>query len=879
MADVVAEPAQSTKSAAGIVNGDTPNVAQRMGNGQAVDAMLATPMSPSLDADVTSSGAAKGVEAVQAPGSRTPAQDHGAALAPTAQSDGQKSDRDLAQASRLDQHPNTSALAPSTLGGEMASSAPQDQDISMADEGDSTQEGSSSGRAPSAKRATATKKRRSTQTTKAPVTTTDGNNTPSRASSVSRGEGSESGSVSTPQHTVSTLLPDEISGPSRDVLALTSSPTLASLSAARPTRAAVAKVAARGSYYDASAYEAQSPVQAAAVKNLQTTPRSTSANRRVNGSASKTIATSAQSLTGTPTPTSKAAKGKGKEREVDSTVDGKEGPDEAALNEDFCSTCRGTGHFICCDSCPRSFHFACVNPPLDINEVPLDDNSEWHCRACSAERRSSSQGSQKKGSAKQERCSARGGRFFASLVDQVESSNPSIFALPPDIKSFFKNVASAVDGSYQDLGRQRAIKADRKGLIEERDPHRLKDAKGKDILCYQCGQSALPKDWNPRRVGEAIPNSSWRPIVSCDYCSLHWHLDCLDPPRASIPSSLHKWRCPCHIEDLLVKTRTAKAATQLQVVDLPVPTLANTGFGPGKIYRPRVLNSGVIDIVPDPMDTYFSAVSSSDTSGRSLQPGWMNGGRADIPPLVDGEIPGGGMRRVKFRLPEKVVRTDWWMKVLHGGRDALVSGEKRGVDAMDLLASIATDELEHQGEARDLVQLALTGSQPPSLRAQTLGGFTKPQDPPRKGFVPHPGGKLKREEDEQWAESAMRGSLHLADDGDGEAVTRSAKVNAGARATGASPSAAMPLSSSSESDLTDLSDDEGKSKGKAMATSSDAIDDAATPRSGKRAKLGHTSENASPSSLTQEELESLLAVRELMRKKGEGRLMDFLMAE
>ncbi|PWN20810.1 hypothetical protein BCV69DRAFT_199815 [Microstroma glucosiphilum] len=878
MADVLAEPAQSTKSAAGVVNGGTSMSAPNTENDQAVGDMQVIADSPSIGADMTSSSATEGIDALQAPRLPTHAQDHGAALAPTARSDGQKSDRDLAQASRLDQLPNTSTVAPSALDGEMESNKPQDQDIAMAEEGDSTQEGSSSGLVPTGKRATATKKRRSTQTTKAPVTITDGNTTPSRASSVSRGEVSESGSVTTPHRTASTLIPEDISGPSRDVLALSASPTLASLSAARPTRAAVAKVAARGSYYDASTYEVQSPLQAAVVKNIQTTPRSTSANRRVNGSASRAVATSASSLTGTPTPTSKAANDKGKEKEVDNAVDGKEGLNEEALNEDFCSTCRGTGHFICCDSCPRSFHFACVNPPLDINEVPLDDNSEWHCRACSAQRRSSSQGTQKKGSAKQQRSAARGGRFFAPLVDQTESSNPSIFALPPDIKSFFKNVATAADGSYQDLGRQRAIKADRKGLIEERDPYRLKDAKGKDILCYHCGQSALPKDWNPRRGDDATPNSSWRCLVSCDYCSLHWHLDCLNPPRASIPSSLYKWRCPCHIEDLLVKTRTAKAGTQLQVVDLPVPTLLNTGFGPGKIYRPRVLNSGVIDIVPDPMDTYFTAASSSDTSGRSLQPGWMNGGRADMPPLVDGEIPGGGMRRVKFRLPEKVVRTDWWMKVLQGGRDALISGEKRGASAMELLASIATDELEHQGEARDLVQLALTGSQPPSMRVQPLVSHSKPQEPLRKGFVPHPGGKLKREEDEQWAESAMRGSLHLVDDEEEGAVTGKAKTNGSVRAAAVSASAAVP-SASSESDLTDLSDEEGKGKAKAKVASSEAIDDAATPRSGKRAKVAHPSDKASSTPLTQEELDSLLAVRELMRKKGEGKLMNFLMAE
>lgn len=44
-----------------------------------------------------------------------------------------------------------------------------------------------------------------------------------------------------------------------------------------------------------------------------------------------------------------------------------------------------------------------------------------------------------------------------------------------------------------------------------------------------------------------------RPILSCDYCPLHWHMDCLDPPMTAIPASERRWMCPNHIEHIFVR--------------------------------------------------------------------------------------------------------------------------------------------------------------------------------------------------------------------------------------------------------------------------------------------------------------------------------------
>lgn len=45
-----------------------------------------------------------------------------------------------------------------------------------------------------------------------------------------------------------------------------------------------------------------------------------------------------------------------------------------------------------------------------------------------------------------------------------------------------------------------------------------------------------------------------REIIPCDYCDLHWHLDCLDPPLAAAPRKIINgkaksgWMCPNHVD-------------------------------------------------------------------------------------------------------------------------------------------------------------------------------------------------------------------------------------------------------------------------------------------------------------------------------------------
>lgn len=51
-------------------------------------------------------------------------------------------------------------------------------------------------------------------------------------------------------------------------------------------------------------------------------------------------------------------------------------------NDDMCNVCRDAGDLLCCDTCSRSYHIECVDPPLAA--VPKGD---WSCPKCTSGKR------------------------------------------------------------------------------------------------------------------------------------------------------------------------------------------------------------------------------------------------------------------------------------------------------------------------------------------------------------------------------------------------------------------------------------------------------------------------------------------------------------
>lgn len=134
------------------------------------------------------------------------------------------------------------------------------------------------------------------------------------------------------------------------------------------------------------------------------------------------------------------------------------------------------------------------------------------------------------------------------------------------------------------------ISRTRAGYDELPDNFKIKDSKGQSILCYHCGKSSVGR----------------REIITCDQCSAHWHLDCLDPPLANTPHrdqwgrKVRDWLCPLHIDHELRELDVSRLADRQLERDRKVfmrkprnakivDTSLNRGF----------VNEGIIEVIND----------------------------------------------------------------------------------------------------------------------------------------------------------------------------------------------------------------------------------------------------------------------------------------
>lgn len=201
--------------------------------------------------------------------------------------------------------------------------------------------------------------------------------------------------------------------------------------------------------------------------------------------------------------------------------------DDASDNDDYCAACGGMGVFICCDSCPKSFHLLCCDPPM--REVPEDN---WNCNDCRA-----AQGMDVR------RLWNEIG-LFGPLVNSLHGRNPFEFRLPKRLRDgTFISVSTGDNHQYSDTLLKPELsysKSNGSQLVgynknEDLDIDGLYDKDGRPYLCHRCRESGLHR----------------RTMVSCDYCPLKWHLDCLTEPLAQAKTIGLKWRCPNHVESLL----------------------------------------------------------------------------------------------------------------------------------------------------------------------------------------------------------------------------------------------------------------------------------------------------------------------------------------
>ncbi|KAH9966508.1 hypothetical protein BC827DRAFT_1176408 [Russula dissimulans] len=349
-------------------------------------------------------------------------------------------------------------------------------------------------------------------------------------------------------------------------------------------------------------------------------------------------------------------KGKPREKDVDKVVSRvKEEPSPATLplfnslstarNEDHCSACRSLGSLVYCDGCTRAYHLWCLDPPMEPADIP-EGESRWFCPGCEVN---------------QHPPSMPPSSLLSPLIHHVQSSPPVEFQLPEDIRTYFKFVGTNPRGQYVDTSMIKAPRLNRYGQMEYRDPYRTKDKNGAPVLCFRCSTSALP-----RHMSQDAPTSGkrsrrqsalstecelWRSIVSCDFCPLHWHLDCLSPPLLAMPPLDRKWMCPNHVDHTLrIKHRIPRQN----------PTLID-------VVRPGQVNNGNIEILDNGTSSTHDKVAVEEV--------FINGKR--------------------YRIPERVIKLDFWDKV-NGSNPTQRS--KNGADAplspLTSLSSLDGDEHE-----------------------------------------------------------------------------------------------------------------------------------------------------------------------------------------
>ncbi|XP_046682303.1 PHD finger protein 12 isoform X2 [Homalodisca vitripennis] len=249
-------------------------------------------------------------------------------------------------------------------------------------------------------------------------------------------------------------------------------------------------------------------------------------------------------------------------------------------NHDSCDSCKEGGDLLCCDRCPASFHFICHNPPLDENDIPL---GEWICHSCRVkenrlledkikeevkdtsteslvvdkpnedgrddddymdfdldlpstssgltnerDRRAKGRAARKLMTNNNRKPSHKIKEVFDQLIQTGELMNPVTFDPPMEYKL---KVLLPGDDKVQAPGKLGV----RRTSSSKKKPHEL-DHQGlvplPAKLCFTCGRSCKKA-----------------PLIACDYCSLFYHMDCLDPPLTFPPKGM--WMCPSHCQHYL----------------------------------------------------------------------------------------------------------------------------------------------------------------------------------------------------------------------------------------------------------------------------------------------------------------------------------------
>lgn len=194
-------------------------------------------------------------------------------------------------------------------------------------------------------------------------------------------------------------------------------------------------------------------------------------------------------------------------------------PRYAVLNHDLCDACGDNGMFVCCDSCPKSFHFSCTNPPVHPECIPEDD---WYCGECRTFE-------------KDPEIHKFGYKIAIGLLPSIDSKKNDIHLVNNSMED--QSHSSSEFLPFEPLFANKnvqifSLSEFQLAKTEETNEVIASARFSQHPLCHRCGLTEIHG-----------------PIAKCSECPLAWHFDCVDPPICSLPSISHSdWLCPIHID-------------------------------------------------------------------------------------------------------------------------------------------------------------------------------------------------------------------------------------------------------------------------------------------------------------------------------------------
>lgn len=257
-------------------------------------------------------------------------------------------------------------------------------------------------------------------------------------------------------------------------------------------------------------------------------------------------------------------------------------------NHDLCDACEEGGNLLCCDRCPSSFHLQCHDPPLSEEDIP---SGQWLCHSCRMTKISQPACSSKASSVERVPSAGSGSRGNTPSSGELES-------IPLKIRNLRKRSNSERNSTEKLLSKmpmaiQRALDPNRKStplddviraacmlnpkqfsLPTELELHTQFPGNGKVQPVQQPHSSGAGGNGHRKPTSSQRRNSKpfeldsqglvplpaktcfyctrsckRAPLISCDYCPLYYHQDCLDPPLTALPAGL--WMCPNHVENFI----------------------------------------------------------------------------------------------------------------------------------------------------------------------------------------------------------------------------------------------------------------------------------------------------------------------------------------